>query len=214
MLIDRVMMPDPVTISSGDLVGEAFRRMLDRGIRHLPVVDGDRLVGIVSDRDIRQTFLPSNATGARKEGFFLPHSTKVSEIMTASPVTVQIGTDIEAAARVMFEHKISSLPVMDGAKIAGIVTDTDLLHLFIELLGMIKDSSRIDIALRNDQEDLRRVLKSLRDEGAHLISVGISQVDEGGTKTYFFRLDRGEAGRLAPLLQEQGFSVVKVVNSL
>jgi acetoin utilization protein AcuB len=208
------MVSDPVTVSSGDLVGEAFRRMIDRGIRHLPVVDDGRLVGMVSDRDIRQTFIPPMSSGSRKEGFFLPHSTKVAEIMSGNPVTVQIGTDIEAAARVMFEHRISSLPVMKGEKLAGIVTDTDLLHLFIELLGMIKDSSRIDVSIKDDQEGLRRVLKILRDSGAHLVSVGISQVEEGGAKVYFFRLERGEAGLLAPLLKEQGFNVVKVINSL
>jgi acetoin utilization protein AcuB len=109
----------------------AWNLMKARRIRHLPVVDaGGRLVGIVTDRDLRQVpFHPGNAGPAR------PASLPVERVMTAAVMTVRPDTEILDAARIMHEQKIGALPVVEHGRVVGILTEIDLLRALVDLLG-------------------------------------------------------------------------------
>jgi CBS domain-containing protein len=111
-------------------VVDARRTMLDRRIRHLLVKDGGRLAGIVTDRDIRLN-LPSPATSLSvwEINYLLARMT-VGSVMTAKVITVDSGRDAVEAARIMLDHKIGALPVVDAGTLVGILTETDILRAF------------------------------------------------------------------------------------
>ena len=116
------MSPDPVTVAPSTPVDEA-RRLLDTyGVRHLPVVDRGRTVGMISDRDVR---LPHGARAAARPTETEP--AEVAEVMSTPVHVVEADEDIEAAARLMLSRRISALPVLAEGELVGLVTTTDCL---------------------------------------------------------------------------------------
>ena len=133
-LIDQVMTRDPVTVAPNDAIGVALKRMLDRGCRRLPVVDQGKLVGIVSDRDLRRATNSPFVLRERWYDEFLLDHILVRACMTTNLITVTPRTSMLEAAKLMRDHKIGGLPVMEGEKLVGIVTETDLLNYLIRML--------------------------------------------------------------------------------
>jgi acetoin utilization protein AcuB len=130
MLVQEIMTKDPLTVPLETAVSDARRLMADHRIRHLLVTDGRRLAGIVTDRDIRLN-MPSPATSLSVwEINYLVARLSVESIMTASVITVDPRRDVVGAARIMLDHKIGALPVVDAGTIVGIVTETDMLRAF------------------------------------------------------------------------------------
>src|SRR5690242_20243614 len=130
-------MAEPVvTVHSDTLVRGAAQLMRTRKLRHLPVVDrGGRPVGIVTDRDLRQViFDPAIQERVGGEPAVLQTLT-VRDVMTWGVVTVGRSTDIRAAARLMHERKIGALPVLGGQKVIGILTESDVVRAFVDVLG-------------------------------------------------------------------------------
>jgi CBS domain-containing protein len=128
--VRELMTREPLSVSIDTPVVDARRTMLDRRIRHLLVKDGGRLVGIVTDRDIRLN-LPSPATSLSvwEINYLLARMT-VGSVMTAKVITVDSGRDAVEAARIMLDHKIGALPVVDAGTLVGILTETDILRAF------------------------------------------------------------------------------------
>ena len=131
---DLVSRP-PITVPPETPVTEARGLMARERIRHLLVIDNQQLLGIVTDRDIRLN-LPSQATSLSVwEINHLLATLTVRRVMTASVITVGPDREAHEAARLMLEHKIGALPVVDGGRLIGIVTETDLLRAFIKTSG-------------------------------------------------------------------------------
>jgi len=128
------MSPKPITVPPETPITEARHLMYRAQIRHLPIVQGDELVGIVTDRDVRLN-LPSPATSLSVwEVNHLLAKLTVGEVMTKAVITVGASRSIESAAAVMLEHKIGALPVLDGGRLVGILTETDLLRALVTSL--------------------------------------------------------------------------------
>ena len=126
-LMSRVVISVPGTTP----VLEARALMLKEGIRHLLVVDDGRLQGIVTDRDIRLN-LPSPATSLSVwEINHLLARLTVASVMTRAVIVINPERDAREAARIMVDHKIGALPVLDGEHLLGIITETDLLRAFV-----------------------------------------------------------------------------------
>src|SRR5271166_1479884 len=120
MLISRLMTFGPATVSPRDTLQTAATLMAQGGYRRVPVVDDDQLVGIISDRDVRA-----------HSGYL--ESTKITAAMTSDPKTVTPRMSVEDAARLMIEHKIGGLPVVENGKLVGILTTTDVLKAFLKV---------------------------------------------------------------------------------
>lgn len=136
MHVSEIMTRDLVTVSPDDSVEEAVKLLQRRGIRHLLVLEGNKLVGIVSDRDIKRTLDPRK-TRKKIMGvgglYFLLEPLVVREIMTPNPVTIPPQTEIRQAAWIMVQRRFGALPVVDEGRVLGIVTETDVLCYFAEL---------------------------------------------------------------------------------
>lgn len=122
----------PLSIHPEDSTVKALGLMLDHEIRHLPVVEGDRLVGMISDRDIRQNW---RITGGEMKEFGDVDQQIVSDLMSRHPISVKEETSIHDAIKLMVEHKIGGLPVVDiDNKLVGIFTEIDALQYCLVLI--------------------------------------------------------------------------------
>lgn len=130
-LVQDLMTPDPVTICPTTTLPEAYRLMKGCGVRRLPVVDNGCLVGIVTLRDVREaTPLGSAPLNLYETTFELARLT-IGEIMAHNPISVAPNTSVEAAAHLMLEHKISGVPVVDGSRLVGILTESGIFRLLV-----------------------------------------------------------------------------------
>lgn len=130
MKVRDLMSVDPITVSPDTTVFDARQTMVKERIRHLLVTEGQRLLGIVTDRDIRLN-LPSQATSLSVwEVNYLLARLTVEEVMTTGVIIIGPDQNARNAARLMLEHKIGALPVLDGGRLIGIITETDVLRAF------------------------------------------------------------------------------------
>jgi acetoin utilization protein AcuB len=133
-VVADIMTANPVTVTPRNAIRTAVNLMREGGFRRLPVVDRGRLVGIITDRDLRRA---ANSPFVVREqwydNFILDHI-EVGSCMTPNPITVEPGLTVAEVAQVMRNNKIGGLPVVTDGQLVGIVTDTDLLDFLIELL--------------------------------------------------------------------------------
>ena len=192
------MIRNPVTISKDQDIRDCVDLMNEFSIRHLPVVEDQKLVGLVTESDLREVSSASSMEDMTIESLMVPQ-----------PITVFPDTDIEDAAKLIYFNKIGGLPVVDDdQKLIGIITAMDLLEVFIELMGVMKSSSRIDVILGDDPEAFERVSALIRAEGGRIMSVGISGEHSQTERIYFFRLEKCDVEHITSVLQDAGFDVV------
>ena len=146
MLVARRMSPDPKTIAPDVSVAEATERMQRERVRRYPVLDKrGKLVGIVSLDDLLRSS-PSAVTSLNIwEISYLLSQVKVKDVMTKQVITVAESTPLEEAAKIMLERKIGGLPVMRGAKLVGIITESDIFRTFTEMLGALEPGIRLTV---------------------------------------------------------------------
>jgi len=135
MLVREKMHRSVITISPDQSLFAARERMRKHGIRRLPVVRGGQLVGMVTDRDVRQAWASPATALSTHELLYLLDKVTVEEIMTSRVFTVTPDTPLVEAARLLHDRKIGGLPVVEGKTLVGILTETDLLATLIELLA-------------------------------------------------------------------------------
>jgi acetoin utilization protein AcuB len=134
-LVRAWMTSDVITVTRDTPVPEAHRIMSEKQIRRLPVVDNDRLVGIVTRGDVREA-APSDATSLSIwELNYLITNLKIERIMSPDPITISPEASIGEAAQLMLDHKISGLPVVDANKIVGIITESDIFRIIVQEWG-------------------------------------------------------------------------------
>jgi len=135
MLVREKMHRSVITISPDQSLFAAKERMRKHGIRRLPVVRDGQLVGMVTDRDVRQAWASPATALSTHELLYLLDKVTVEEIMTSRVFTVTPDTPLVEAARLLHDRKIGGLPVVEGKTLVGILTETDLLATLIELLA-------------------------------------------------------------------------------
>jgi acetoin utilization protein AcuB len=134
--VGDLMAHNTVAVRDGATVGQAWKLMQSRRIRHLPVLDRDgRLIGIVTDRDLRQVILEPALQEELGNLSRALNILTVGRVMTWGVVSVRPATDIRHAAQIMREQRISALPVVDGSRLVGMFTASDVIRAFVELLG-------------------------------------------------------------------------------
>jgi CBS domain-containing protein len=119
-----------VTISAGDTLATVEDIMTLGRVRHMPVVHAGRLVGVVSERDLLRASLSNLSDFASDERRAFLHVVEINRVMSTPPIVIDPEATVEDAARVMAEHKIGCLPVVEGEELIGLVTETDVLRYF------------------------------------------------------------------------------------
>jgi acetoin utilization protein AcuB len=198
MQVESLMIKDPFTISDRTSVQEAIHLMQDNSIRHLPVVDrSKKLLGWVTLSDMKQGLLPAMVTGL-----------SVSDLMIKDPITLHPDDDLEVAARVIYEKKIGGMPVVNNDnKVVGVMTVTDLLNAFINIMGILTNGTRLDVNVGEAPDGFEKVSRIIHNKGGEVISVGIAGhiTDK---KIHYFRLKQCPAEPIIKALQDNGYEVV------
>jgi acetoin utilization protein AcuB len=206
MLVRARMTRDVVTATPALSLLEALVLMQERRIRHLPVVEADRLVGIVTDRDLR-TVVPAPGSIPEAESRRLLEERRLTEVMVRDVVTVLPDTPVEEAAKLMHRHRIGSLPVVSGERLVGILTASDLLRAFVELFGVHRPSSRLEVRLPNRAGELARVVHIVGEE-LHLNITGLVVPPvEGDEAAAVMRVETLDPRAAVAALRDAGFRV-------
>lgn len=135
-LVKDWMTQQPVTVAPDTSAVEAYERMKSRNIHRLPVVEqDDQLVGIVTRSDIEGAVSFSETTGGWSEARFALAGSTVAEMMTHGPITIEPTSSMGQAAQLLLKHHLSGLPVVEGGRLVGIISETDVFRLVVMLCG-------------------------------------------------------------------------------
>jgi len=206
MLVRDIMRTPVVTIQSDTTLPEAIRLAAQRGIRHLPVLEEGKLVGLVSDRDLKRA-MASSATSLEVHGStYLLDKVRVREIMARAVITITPLFPIEEAARLMVQERIGALPVTEAGDLVGIVTETDLLELFVNTMGAGEPSGRLEVLLDSRPGGLVDIARALEEAGV-IISSLVTLRNRDGIREAVVRIATLHTGPAIEALQARGYTV-------
>ena len=205
MLVRDWMTADPQTVTAATPVMEAMQRLRDGGYRRLPVVRDGKLVGIVTDRDLKEA-TPSKATSLSVyELNYLLSKLTIKDVMTAPVMTIGSEDAIEEAALVMETHRVSGLPVVDRGKLVGILTITDLLRAFVRFLGLREGGTRVTVDLPDEPGVLARAAEAA--PPSNVVAVVTAGVIEGHRRRLVLRVAGEDAEGFPDRLKTKGIEV-------
>lgn len=204
-------MSSPVITASPDLpIMEALNLMRSKGIRRMPVVDAQgKLIGIVSDKDLLNAG-PSAATSLSVwEINYLVGKIKVESVMTRAVLTVNGDTPIEEAARIMVDNKIGGLPVMEGDEIIGVITESDLFKVLLELMGARETAVRLTAIVPDVLGELDAITHIVAKAGGSFIAFGQFNGEDSDTRIVTFKVTGLDEAQLKSLLEP---AVIKITD--
>jgi acetoin utilization protein AcuB len=201
MKIHSLMIPEPITITANASISEAIELMKVNSIRHLPVVShGMKLEGFLTLVDLKQGLIPS-----------MLGDLTLRDLMINDPITVGSDDDIEFAAQLIYKNKIGGMPVVKGDQLVGIITATDILRTFIDMMGILSSTSRIDVVVDNQSSGLKKALQIINDKGGDIINVGMTS-QQTGKRIYYFRLAACKTAGIKKALMKQGYEVLAAMD--
>jgi acetoin utilization protein AcuB len=185
MLVRETMTRNPITTTADTPVPDALRLMRGRKVRRLPVLDSHgKLVGIVSDKDLLYASPSPATTLAVWEIPELLNKIKVETVMTREVITATEDTPLEEAARIMADHRIGALPIMQDKTLVGIITETDLFKALLQLLGGRRPGVRLSVSVPNSKGMLAKVATAIFGAGGDIVGLGLSELQGSGDTQY------------------------------
>jgi acetoin utilization protein AcuB len=202
MFVGERMTSPVVTVSPDSPIQEVLQTMKTEGIRRTPVVKDGKLEGIVSEKDLLNA-TPSIATSLSVwELNYLLSKITVSEMMTKNVITVTAATPIEEAARIMADNKIGGLPVLQGTDLVGIITETDLFRLFLELTGAREFGVRATFTLEDQPGELAKVAAAVAEKRGNVIAIGTFSDENQSTREVVLKVGNIELGVVEEVLKK------------
>lgn len=188
MLVKKRMSSPVITVEPDLPIMQALELMKKHRIRRTPVIKNGKLIGIISDKDLLNA-APSDATSLSVwELNYLLAKITVSEIMTRDVVTVTEDTPIEEAAYLMDEHKIGGLPVMSNGELVGLITETDLFRIFLELMGAQQEGVRVTALVPDKLGELDVLTHAIAKAGGEFLAFGQFAGDASSNRTVTFKV--------------------------
>ncbi|MDJ0666546.1 MAG: CBS domain-containing protein [Desulfobacterales bacterium] len=201
MKIEDLMIREPITITATTTVEEALACMKTNSVRHLPVVGADqKLLGFVTLADLKQGLIPSMVSDLT-----------LTDLMIKKPITVAPERDIEIAAQLIYKHKIGGLPVVEEGRLVGIITVTDLLGAFINMMGLLSASSRVDVVIDHEPGSLKNAIHLINEAGGDIINIAMAG-QQSGHRTYYFRLTACDTSAIRAALENDGYHVLDAMD--
>jgi acetoin utilization protein AcuB len=214
MLVGERMSRQPITIGQDTSIDEALKIMRDEKVRRLPVLNRRGvLVGIVSEKDLLLAS-PSPATSLSiYELHYLLAKMTVSEVMTKDVITVTEYTPLEEAARIMVDNKIGGLPVMRDDKLVGIITETDLFKIFIELLGAREPGVRVTMLVPEQPGVLAQISHEIANMGGNIVALGTFLGEDATNRLITMKVADVGKEKLTLTMEAIGMELVDVRSS-
>ncbi len=203
MLVKARMSRHPITVTPDTSLPDALEIMRREKVRRLPVLDRQgKLVGIVLEKDLLYAS-PSPATSLSvHELNYLVAKIKVKDLMTTNVITCNEDTPLEEAARMMVDNNISGLPVLRGTTLVGMITESDLFKVFLELLGARAWGLRTTIKLQEGRGVLARLTHELAERGANIVALGTFWGDDPTNREIAFKVQNIDRQDLEQILSE------------
>ena len=195
------MIPDPITITLDASISDAIELMKINSIRHLPVIsEGSVLEGFLTLADLKQGLIPS-----------MLEDLTLKDLMIKEPITVDPDAEIETAAQLIYKHKIGGMPVVEDDQVAGIITATDILRAFIDMMGILSATSRIDVVMGLKPDAFNTMAQIIAKNGGDIINVGMT-AQNASKRVYYFRLTACKTKRIQKALEKEGFEVLAAMD--
>lgn len=209
MLVKNWMNVNVPTINDGDSMANAIRTMKDTQVQMLPVMAANRLVGVVTDRDLKRASASDATSLEIHELLYILDQIKVSRVMTCNPVTVYSDFTLEETAQLLLEHRISGVPVVDRTEnLVGTIMQTELFKAFISMTGIEKKGVQFAMELMDLPGSIKAAADVIRKYDGRIISIlsAPSLTHAGRRRVYLraFGIDRAILSELVNNLRDVG----------
>ena len=208
MLVRKKMKKDLFTITKEERMTVAKKIMKEKNIRHLPVVDGKKLIGLVTNMDIRKAEASPATSLEIRELHYLLDKLTVGEIMTRNVITISPDISIEEATTLLHDNKIGCLPVVEDGNLVGIITENDVMEILIEVMGMKEKGSRVEVIVDDKPGALADITRIIKEHNVNITSLVTDVADEPGKRLVVFKLKTFYFEPIKKALEGAGFSVV------
>jgi acetoin utilization protein AcuB len=195
MLVKNWMSKGVITVNVNDSMSDATRIIKENNIGMLPVMKNGKLVGVITDRDLKRASASDATTLEIHELLYILSKIKIKEIMTKDPITVPPDYTIEETAEILMKNKISGVPVIDkGGQAVGVITQTDIFKALISLTGINNRGIQFALIIEDRAGSIRDVTDVIRKYGGRMVSIlsSYDRVKKGYRKIYvrFYGIDR------------------------
>ncbi|WP_324824397.1 CBS and ACT domain-containing protein [Sinanaerobacter sp. ZZT-01] len=213
MYVKNRMTKDPYTIQADAPITEVVELMRIKNLKRIPVLDGERVVGILTDGDI-QKVSPTKATALSVfEINYLLAKTTVRDAMTKKVVTISPEDILEEAAVLMRANRVSSLPVIDGTRLVGIITESDIFDAFIDLLGGRDIGTRLVIETDDKPGILSDVANIVSEYGANINHIAAYRREEEKRSDVVIRMDTLDSEAIIQSLEKKGYEILSITKN-
>jgi acetoin utilization protein AcuB len=200
MFVRERMSRPVISVSPVEPINEVLAMFRNEHIRRAPVMKEGKLVGIVSERDLLNASPSSATTLSVWEMNYLISKVKIKDVMTRKVITVDENTPIEEAARIMADKKIGGLPVVSDGKIVGMITETDLFKILLELMGARQKAVRVTATVPNRPGELAKISQIVSSNGGDFISFGIFSGPDTDSRVLTFKVQGIKKEKLKEIL--------------
>ena len=207
MLIKERMSKPVISVAPDMPIQEAMDLMKRENIRRTPVLKDGKLVGIVSNRDLLNAS-PSQATSLSIwELNYLLSKITIAEVMTKEVITISEDTPIEEAARIMADNKIGGVPVVNNGEVVGIITETDLFRILLELTGAREQGVRLTVVLKDQPGELAKLVGKIAEANGNIIAMGELPGDEQATREVMLKVAGVNEGQINQIVEKFDYQV-------
>ena len=189
MFVGERMSRPVISVSPDAPIHEVLAMFRKEHIRRAPVMKTGKLVGIVSERDLLNASPSSATTLSVWELNYLISKVTVKDVMSRKVITVDQDTPIEEAARIMADKKIGGLPVTSGGKVVGMITETDLFKVLLELMGARQKALRVTATIPERPGELAKVTKAIASNGGDFIAFGMFSGPDANSRVLTFKVE-------------------------
>ncbi|MCL7747828.1 acetoin utilization AcuB family protein [Halalkalibacter alkaliphilus] len=205
MIIEHIMKRNVVTLTETSTIKEAMQLLEQHQFRHIPIVnERKKLVGIVSDSDIRDASPSIFHFTDHLEDFLKP----ISSIMKQNVITAHPLDFVEEVSTLFYEHHIGCLPILDDDELVGIVTETDMLHTLVELMGAHQPSSHIEVKVENITGKLSDIAAIFKELNMNITSVLVYPYQDPAYKILVFRVQTIDPRKVVKVIEDKGYDVI------
>ena len=202
MFVGERMSRPVICISPDEPINEVLAMFRREHIRRAPVMKQGKLVGIVAERDLLNASPSSVTTLSVWEMNYLISKVRVKDVMTTKVITVDKDTPIEEAARIMADQKIGGLPVTSADKVVGIITETDLFKVFLELMGARQKAIRVTATIPDQPGELAKITGAITNCGGDFIAFGMFSGPDANSRVITFKVQGMKKEKIKEVLAD------------
>jgi acetoin utilization protein AcuB len=209
MLVGDRMTSPPITVTPDTSIDHALELMREQQVRRFPVVDArGKLVGIVSEKDLLYASPSPATTLSVYEIPYLLSKIKMRDLMTKEVITVTKDTPIEEAARIMADNKVGGVPVTQGKEVVGIITETDIFKILLEMLGAREEGVRLSMLIPEEKGTLAKLAGKIAELGGNIVALGATMGDDPSNRELVVKVTDVPEERLVSAMEALGLEIL------